>query len=75
MKTFLVVIYVIVAVLLTILTLLQAKEDGGASETITGGDSFYDKNKGRTPEGKLKRFTIILAIIFVVLAIALGIIY
>lgn len=75
MKTFLVVIYVIVAVLLTILTLLQAKEDGGASETITGEGSFYDKNKGRTPEGKLKRFTIILAIIFVVLAIALGIIY
>lgn len=75
MKTFLVVIYVIVAVLLTILTLLQAKEDGGASETITGGASFYDKNKGRTPEGKLKRITIVLAIIFVVLAIALGIIY
>ncbi len=74
MKTFLVIIYAIVAVLLTILTLIQSKEDAGASETITGG-SFYEKNKGRTPEGKLKRFTIMLAVIFVVLAIVLGIVY
>lgn len=74
MKTFLVIIYAIVAVLLTILTIAQSKEDGGASEAITGG-SFYEKNKGKTPEGKLKRFTIFLAVVFVILAIALGIVY
>ena len=74
MKTFLVIIYAIVAILLTILTIMQSKEDKGASETITGG-SFYEKNKGRTPEGKLKRFTIVLGIVFVILAITLGILY
>jgi len=74
MKTLLVVIYSIVAVVLTILTLMQTKEDSGASEAITGG-SFYEKNKGRTVEGKLKRLTIILGILFIIFAIVLGIIY
>lgn len=76
MKTALIVIYSIVAVVLTILTLIQSKEDAGASTTITGGsDSFYEKNKGRTTEGKLKRITIILGVLFILLAIALGIFY
>ena len=77
MKTLLIVIYWIVAVVLTILTLAQSKEDAGASGTIVGGssDSFYDKNKGRTAEGKMKRLTIILGVAFIILAILLGIFY
>lgn len=75
MKTFLVIIYAIVAVLLTILTIAQSKEDGGVSEAITGGGSFYEKNKGRTTEGKVKRFTMFLGVVFVILAITLGIVY
>lgn len=76
MKTFLTIIYIIVAVVLTIITLLQSKDDEGASGTITGGtSSFYEKNKGRTTEGKLKRFTIILGVVFILLAILLGIFY
>lgn len=76
MKTILIIIYAIVAVILTILTLTQSKDDEGASTTITGGSgSFYEKNKGRTKEGQVKRVTIILGIVFIVLAILLGIIY
>lgn len=76
MKTVLIAIYFIVALVLTILTLTQTKEDDGASSAITGGSgSFYEKNKGRTKEGQVKKITIILAVVFVVLAILLGIIY
>ena len=76
MKTFLIIIYAIVAVILTILTLIQSKDDEGASSTITGGtNSFYEKNKGKTTQGKLKRTTIILGILFIILAIILGIFY
>ena len=75
MKTLLIIVYAIIAVLLTILTISQSKEDGGASEAITGGGSFYEKNKGRTREGKLKRWTIILSIVFAILTIALSIVY
>ena len=76
MKTVLIIIYSIAAVILTILTLSQTKEDEGVSSAITGGSgSFYEKNKGRTREGKIKKTTIILAVVFIVLAILLGIVY
>lgn len=75
MKTVLIAIYLVVAVLLTILTLIQSKDDEGASGTITGGSSFYEKNKGRTAEGKLKKTTIILGVMFIILAILLSIFY
>lgn len=76
MKSIIIIIYMVVAIILTILTLMQTKEDEGASGTITGGSSsFYQKNKSNTFEGKLKKLTIILGILFVLLAITLGIIY
>lgn len=76
-KGILIVIYFIVALALIVLTLIQTKEDAGLSSTITGSSTsnFYEKNKGRTKEGKQKRWTIILAVVFAILTIALGIIY
>ncbi len=76
-KKILVVIYFIVAIVLIILSLIQSKEDSGLSSTITGSstNNFFEKNKGRTKEGKQKRWTIILSIVFAILTIALGIVY
>ena len=76
-KGILIVIYFIVALALIILTLIQAKEDAGLSSTITGSstNNFYEKNKGRTKEGRQKKWTIILAVIFAILTIVLGIVY
>ena len=76
-KGILIVIYFMVALALIILTLIQSKDDAGLSSTITGSstNNFFEKNKGRTKEGKQKRWTIILAVVFAILTIALGIIY
>ena len=76
-KWILIVIYLVVALALIILALIQSKEDAGLSSTITGSSSnnFFEKNKGRTKEGKQKRWTIILGIVFAILTISLGIIY
>ena len=76
-KGILMVIYFIVALALIILTLIQTKEDAGLSSTITGSstNNFYEKNKGRTKEGKQKKWTIILTIVFAILTIVLGILY
>lgn len=76
-KGILIAVYIIVAIILIILTLMQTKDDAGLSSTITGSstNNFYEKNKGRTKEGKLKRWTIILSIVFAVLTITLGIVY
>ena len=76
-KNVLVVIYFIVCVVLIILILTQSKEDSGASGTImgSGANNFYEKNKGRTKEGRVKRATIALMVLYVLLTIILGIIY
>ena len=76
-RTILTVIYFIVALAVIILATIQSKDDAGLSSTITGSstNNFYEKNKGRTKEGKQKRWTVILAVIFAILTIALGIVY
>ena len=68
-------IYVFVCVVLIILATIQAKDQSGASQTITGAaaNNFYEQNKGRTKEGRIKRATVISGVLFVILAIALSI--
>ena len=70
-------LYVLVCVALIFLAIIQTKETQGASGTITGSSTsnFFEKNKVRTKEWKLKRWTIILGVMFAILAIALGILY
>ena len=77
LKGILIVIEIILAVSVIILVMLQRKDDQGLSGTITGAaaNNFLDKNKGRTREGKLKRMTIILGIAFVIVTVALNIVY
>ena len=77
LKGIVTVIYVINCLTLIVICLMQSKDDEGASGAIVGGtsSSFYEKNKGRTREGKLKRWTIILAIVFVLLTLVLGFLY
>ncbi|MBR3511591.1 MAG: preprotein translocase subunit SecG [Clostridia bacterium] len=78
LKYILVGIDVLVCLGLIIMVLRQNNNDTGASGTIVGNTSsnnFYEKNKGRTKEGKMKRTTIILMVLFVILTIALSIVY
>lgn len=76
-KNILTVAFFIVSFLVIVLALIQTKEDPGLSGTITGSstDNFYEKNKSRTKEGKQKRLLIILTVVFVILSVALGIVY
>ena len=76
-KIILVVVDLIICVALTILAMIQSKDDAGLSSTITGSstNNFFEKNKGRTKEGMQKKWTIILGIAFVIVTIALSIIY
>lgn len=76
-KTVLIVLFIIDGLIGVVLTLMQNKDSRGASETITGSstNNFYEKNKTRTREGKLKKYTIIAMIAFFVLSIALGVVF
>ena len=77
LKYVLIGIYAIVCLALIVVAMMQSKEDAGASGTIVGSstNNFYEKNKGRTREGKLKRWTIILGVVFAILSIVLSIVY
>ena len=76
-RTLLTVIYFIIALVVIILALIQTKDDAGLSQTITGSstNNFYEKNKGRTKEGKQKRIMVISSIIFGILTLVLGVLY
>ena len=76
-KIILSVVYFIICLILIVLTLKQDKGDEGLSSTITGAgsDNFYEQNKGKTREGRMQKWTIILGIVFVILTIGLGTIY
>ena len=71
------VIYVLVCIVLIVLATIQARDTNGASQTVTGAgaSNFYENNKGRTREGKLKRMTVISGVLFIILAIALSILF
>lgn len=70
-------IYAVVCLALIILVMKQNKEESGASGTIVGAsaNNFYEKNKGKTTEGKIKTATLVLMVVFAVLSITLGIVY
>ena len=77
LKNIVTIVFIINCLVLIVICLMQSKDDEGASGTIVGASStsFYEKNKGRTKEGKLKKWTIILGITFVLLTIVLSILY
>ena len=70
-------IYAVVCLAVIVLVMKQNKEDSGASGTIVGAsaNNFYEKNKGKTTEGKIKTATLVLMVVFAVLSIVLGIIF
>ena len=71
------VIYVLVCIVLIILATIQAKDTNGVSQTVTGAaaNNFYENNKSRTREGRLKRYTIISGVLFAILAVVLSILF
>ena len=74
MHIFLTIVFIIVSIVLTVLVLMQEGESAGLSGAISGvADTYWGKNKGRSMEGKLVKYTKILAVLFFLLAIAVEI--
>jgi len=65
------VLDILVCVALVLLVVFQEGNDKGLGVIGGGADTFFGKEKGRTLDSKLKRFTTILAIAFVMLTLAL----
>ena len=72
LKTVLTVVFIIICIALTVIILLQEGKSAGLGAISGAADTYWGKNKGRSMEGKLERFTLIGAIIFFVGAILLN---
>ncbi|MGN0158472.1 MAG: preprotein translocase subunit SecG [Brotaphodocola sp.] len=73
LKVILSVIFVLICVALVVVVLLQEGKSAGLGSIAGMAESYWGKNKGRSMEGNLSKFTTIAAIAFMVLAIALNV--
>ena len=74
MKLAITIVYIVVALALTVIVLFQKGKDPRASSAIMGesGETFFSKNKANTREGMLEKLTAIFAIIFIILSVVLS---
>ena len=72
MKIALSVIFVLVAIILTVIVLLQEGKSQGLGSIAGMADTYWGRNKGRSMEGNLEKFTKFAALIFVVPAVVLN---
>lgn len=62
---------ILICIVLVILVVFQEGNDKGMGVIGGGADTFFGKEKGRTMDSKLKKFTAILAIVFAILTVIL----
>jgi len=74
MKIFLTIIFLLVCIALTVIVLMQEGKAAGLGSIGGIGDSYWGKNKSRSMEGNLVRFTKFLAVAFLLIALLLNMI-
>ena len=65
-------IFVLLCIVATVLVLLQEGKSQGLGAIAGGSESSWGRNKGRSMEGNLEKWTKILMVVFFVLAIVLN---
>ena len=71
-RTIVTVIFIIVCIALIATVLMQESKNSGFGSLSGQVDNYVRKNRGRTREGQLERATIILGVLFFVIAIGLN---
>lgn len=75
LRTIVTIIYVLDCIALIVVVLMQEGKSAGLSGAINGvADTYWGKNKGRSMEGALEKFTKALAIGFIILSVVLNLI-
>ena len=72
LKTVLTVVFIIISIALTVIILLQEGKSAGLGAISGAADTYWGKNKGRSMEGNLEKFTKIAAVLIFVLALVLN---
>lgn len=65
-------IQIVLCLILIAVIMLQSGKAAGLSGSIAGAaDTFFGKNKARTMEGRLEKWTTIVAVLFVIATLAI----
>ena len=73
LRTIVTVVFIAICIALVIVVMLQESKSNGLTGTVGGmADTYWGKNKGRSMEGKLVKWTTILAVVFFVLTVVLN---
>lgn len=66
----------LVSLIITIICLMQEQKPQNSTSALTGAtnDSFYDKNRGRTKEARLKKITTVLTVLFFIMILFMDIV-
>lgn len=73
LRAVLMVILIIVSIIFTGIVLMQEGKSAGLGAISGAAETYWGKNKGRSMEGALVKFTKILGIVFMLLAVVLNI--
>ena len=73
LKTVLMVVFILISIALTVIVLMQEGKSAGLGAISGAADTYGGKNKGRSMEGILVKFTRALVVLFLVIAAVLNI--
>lgn len=66
------VLHILISLFLIVVVLLQSGKTAGLSGSIAGGaESFFGKNKSRTIDAILGKWTSVVAVLFIITSVAL----
>ena len=68
LKTVLMVVFILISIALTVIVLMQEGKSAGLGAISGAADTYWGKNKGRSMEGILVKFTRALVVLFLVIA-------
>ena len=72
LRIILTVIFIVMCIALTVLVLMQEGRSQGLGAIAGAAETYWSKNKGRSMEGNLVKWTKILTVVFFLLAIVLN---
>ena len=72
LRIVLTIVFVVICVALSALVLLQEGKTQGLGAIAGAAETYWGKNKGRSMEGVLVKITRVLAVLFILLAVALN---
>lgn len=75
LKIVLTILFIVVCIALVVLVLMQEGKSAGLGAISGAAETYWGKNKGRSMEGTLEKFTKFAAAAVLVLALVLNIIW